>query len=174
MSTRSPNASPDRANTTPSTTVDTEGSPAIEKVVVPTPRRNSDWLSVVPDFWKLSAGTSVTAPSRPGRLSAASAWPLTTETAIGTSCNRSLRFCAVTTISPFCAGGRSAGGERVAGCSAATPGAGGAAGPACGAGLDAGADGAASCALAEAAVSAGSAAPISIRTRVVVFIVILP
>ena len=55
---RSLNASPERAKTTPSTTVETDGSPAIEKLAVPTPRRKIVWLSVVPDLRKLSAGTS--------------------------------------------------------------------------------------------------------------------
>ena len=99
MSTKSLNASPARLKTTPSSTVETEGSPAIEKVAVPTPRRNSDWLSVVPDFRKLSDGTRYCAPSRLTRPCCASASPLITETASGTSCNRSLRFCAVTMIS---------------------------------------------------------------------------
>ena len=65
-STRSPNASPARANTTPSTTVEIDGSPAIEKVDVPTPRRNSDWLSVVPDFWKVERRDQVHRPLQTG------------------------------------------------------------------------------------------------------------
>ena len=160
ISTRSPNASPDRANTTPSTTVDTDGSPAIEKVVVPTPRRNSDWLSVVPDFWKLSAGTSDTAPSSPGRASVASAAPPITDTAIGTSCNRSLRFCAVMTISPGCASS--------AGACVAVPGAGGGAGGPAGSGAGAGLDaGAMSCANAAVpAVIAVAALPSNSAIRI--------
>jgi len=67
---------------------------------VPTPRRKIVWFSVVPDFWKLSEGTSWLALSMLGRLVSAKASPVMTETASGTDCRLSERFCAVTTISP--------------------------------------------------------------------------
>ena len=71
----------------------------MEKLAVPMPRRNRNWLSVVPDLRKLSDGTRYCALSilTPPWLAMVS--PETTVTASGTSCNFSLRFCAVTTIS---------------------------------------------------------------------------
>ena len=71
----------------------------MEKLDVPTPRRKIDWLSVVPDLAKLSAGTNCVALSMLGLPCAVSASPATTDTAKGTRCSRSERFCAVTTIS---------------------------------------------------------------------------
>ena len=99
MSTRSLNASPARLYTTPSTTAETDGSPASENVDVPTPRRNSDWLIETAPLRNVSDGTRYCAFSIFTPPWLARAAPEITDTATGTSCNRSVRFCAVTTIS---------------------------------------------------------------------------
>ena len=57
MSNRSEKAIPERAKTTPSTTVDTLGSAAVEKEMVPMPRRNRAELRVVVPLRKVSDGT---------------------------------------------------------------------------------------------------------------------
>ena len=100
-SNRSVKPSPARLSTTPSSTAATEGSAAIEKLIVPTPRRNNAWLSDVPDLRKFKLGTRYWAFSSVMPPLLATASPPITETASGISCRRSSRFCAVTIISAF-------------------------------------------------------------------------
>ena len=100
-SNRSVKPSPARLKTTPSSTAATEGSAAIEKLMVPTPRRNSAWFSDVPDLRKFKLGTRYCAFSSVIPPLLATASPPTTDTASGMSCKRSSRFCAVTMISAF-------------------------------------------------------------------------
>ena len=118
-SARSLKASAARLSTTPSSTVETEGSTAIENEVVPSPRRNRVWFSEVPALTKLSEGTSCVAPSRLAREAPAMASPLNTDTATGTACRRSERFCAVTTISPGALSSLVAAGSAAADCAMA-------------------------------------------------------
>jgi hypothetical protein len=110
-------ASPERDRTTPSSTVETDGSAAMEKLIVPTPRKNSDWFSEVPDLRKFSVGTRYWADSMLIPPWASMASPPTTEMAMGTSWRRSSRFWAVTMIS--LTAGSSAGGVAV--CAKAGP-----------------------------------------------------
>ena len=103
-------ASPARACTTPSMTKASDGSAAIEKLIVPTPRRKTELSSPVCEAFRLSAGTSSrsasTVPSP--RLSIAA--PLTKVMAAAVSCRFSARLVAVTMLSLSC-GAAGAGGD---------------------------------------------------------------
>ena len=58
------NAWPERLSTMPSTTVETLGSAATEKVMVPTPRITMALLALVVPLRKVTEGTSWVRPSR--------------------------------------------------------------------------------------------------------------
>ena len=90
---------PARPKTTPSTTVDTEGSAPCEVVMVPTPRMKSAVSLLDALARKFTVGIWVEIASMEFRLPACSCSPLSTETAMGTDCSDCSRLVAVTTTS---------------------------------------------------------------------------
>lgn len=90
-------ACPGRLYTTPSITVETEGSTPGEVVTVPIPRTNKEVSLLEAPARKLTLGTCVTNVSSEFRCCLSSSFPLMTETATGTFWSDSSRRVAVTT-----------------------------------------------------------------------------
>ena len=87
------------ANTTPSMTVDTLGSIPAANTSVPIPRMRMELSRSSLPVLKVTLGISSLRSAIPSALICSSSAPLTTETASGTSCAFSVRFCAVTITS---------------------------------------------------------------------------
>ena len=101
MSLKSKNEAADRPMTTPSTTVETDGSTPSEKLSVPMPRIDNPCPRVLALLVKLIEGETCESCSRPLIRLSASTVDESTATETGTFCRLCSRFCAVTTISPL-------------------------------------------------------------------------
>ncbi len=88
----------------PSTTVDTLGSAAMEKLIVPTPRITMALLALVVPLRKLTDGAITARSSMLSTPLACSCSPVKAEIAMGTSWTSCSTFCAVTTMVSMPAG----------------------------------------------------------------------